>query len=409
MKISSYCNFLHHDKWCILHNTLNNEIIRIDNLLQIRELDRLYAKNIFPMDNESSLLKEMLDKKMLVDENDNQEYTLANQAIGMLRENLKIDLMTTSDCDDDLKMSDSMFAAVVEFARQRISNYDIKGMNLIIRGKYWYKLIDLLQEFLQALKIGLCRAKCGLKASVHSDGVDMTAERFQFLYKMGVENFQITLNQFDKPYHEFAVSKEWLVSVENIKRIRSLNGDYMVVLRIFVNELMAENFEEIIIFLREAFKDDKRFSCNFVISEQLKLNYSKEKISQINEKIYLPAIKHQLKFEDCLRNSMNIGKIRCSATAKHSFVINYDGKIKKCISCPLGKPIELGEIKNGRYPKLNHKRLQWMGEDHNQGRCRQCCIYPLCTGKICPYNQTNSHYCDRMVDYYFHCLEYLYY
>ncbi|MEG2013547.1 MAG: SPASM domain-containing protein [Anaerovoracaceae bacterium] len=74
----------------------------------------------------------------------------------------------------------------------------------------------------------------------------------------------------------------------------------------------------------------------------------------------------------------------CYAARKNAWLIDYDGKIKKCTSSLLDDPTnEIGDLEHGISETGYKKAAKWTSYDLPE-RCRECEILPICYGRKCP-------------------------
>ena len=177
------------------------------------------------------------------------------------------------------------------------------------------------------------------------------------------------------------------VIIENIKKL--LNNDIDVNIRINIDKTNIRSIEELLdIFIQNGLQ-----GCNISLG-QVK-NYtnmcrSRETDNLTNEQYAEIILRSQDIFLERGFKVLNypcypsLKANYCCADSINSFVIDYDGKIYKCLNDIGNKNKIVGDVKEpiNLYNKLNIEYLMW--SPFNYKKCIKCKLLPICMGG-CPY------------------------
>lgn len=225
---------------------------------------------------------------------------------------------------------------------------------------------------------------------------------FNKLVSLKVIFYQITIDGSKETHNLQRPYKNGQASYDDIlKNIRDIQANaktnvFKIGIRTNCSELIdREDMKEMFEDLSTIIKDDERFYFFF----QWVKNWGGERIENLdcellkdNQAIY----KYGEYMADSIESDIHTGGLMqikslcgvCSASAKFSFIINYDGTIHKCDSAIYGEYADLNKVgyinEYGNIILDDKKNSIWIENRFNDLECRECAQLPLCNGAPCP-------------------------
>lgn len=297
------------------------------------------------------------------------------------------------------------------FPRGKMTDHAIEGLKKFIEDKAtslselsisWFGGEPLLepeiigklsQSFLTTAK----KYNINYSADLITNGYFLTEDLFRSLLSWKIQQFMITIDGPDS-IHDLrrpliGGGGTFSKIVENLKRIKDINGDFEITIRVNFDENNLEAIPELISFLSEHFSDDSRFQtffhpvgrwggkndaelpiCNRVTADKKIYDFSNTSIQQ------------GLKISSLVEGSMMPTGSVCYAAKPHSLVVGSDGKLYKCTTALDEEVNRVGQLHADGSTELDYDKLAfWVTSGEEKDSVCQSCFYrPACQGNHCP-------------------------
>lgn len=232
----------------------------------------------------------------------------------------------------------------------------------------------------------LNKLKTPFSSMVVTNGTLLTRKNVLTLKKLGVKNFQVTIDGPKLLHDEFRPMKNNLSSfdliISNLTEVSTLCNLYI---NINLNRKNINSVAEIIKIIKDKKikarlmfsmvfeREENCFSCSFSLFDVKSdwLNAHKE------------AIKAGYNFEPFYRNSYG----PCSYFRENYFIIDPNGDLYKCISGVGNSKYLLGNVQNYGNTDYYSKLSNFLEVEYLDESCKKCNYLPLCNGG-CFYKKT---------------------
>jgi len=295
----------------------------------------------------------------------------------------------------NLRMKQKQYNSIVKWIQNSIENRLYNKVNVNFFGgeplleynniiKFLYKLYTLRQKYSDVM----------FGFSMTTNGYLLTPEKFVELHKLGIRNYQITIDGTQDKHDRtrpLANNKgSWRQIIDNLVAASKTDLDFHIIIRTNYNYDSLDDQHEFFEFIAKAF--DNRFSVYF---EPIKKLGGKNDcdlivvndIEQVAATTYLlrDAIKLGLRNDTYESFISPCGKV-CYAANPNSFVVDYDGTLKKCTLVIDDDRNNIGTLNEDGTINIDFKKhARWVSDGYISGKsCIECKLLPICMGKRCP-------------------------
>jgi len=253
-------------------------------------------------------------------------------------------------------------------------------------------------EFMTQIRKICLKHKKPFYSNITTNGYELDENTFNELLINHLRYYQITIDgpkeihNSQRPHKVNGDSFERIVS--NLLTIKEKfnKWNYRIAIRVNVSSKFRMQIGEFVDWLYENFGNDP----HFVIVWEFVRDWGGEKIKQHQELIF--DHKESNSWLDVLSQkgfAINMGLEQndltvalCTASKKHGYVINYDGKVYKCAMVVENDDFKdinnIGCINDGILDLDIGKMVKWLGRNSIDDKCISCGHYPECMGISCP-------------------------
>lgn len=406
-----------------MHNTLQNKIFKTTDKNLIKIMDQWKsAEEIKETDlnAEEYILFKDLQKNGLIIENNYDEFAVVNyryQKMIIQESAMGVIILPTRNCNfrcpycyeehENKTMSKETYCDVGLFLSKYIKQNNIKKVNIS-----WFGGEPLLEYnnicwFMNFLKESIGNDVI-LTGSMTTNGYLLTKEKMLALLKLNIIYYQITIDG-PKPFHNKTRYLSggigtWDEILNNLFDIKQVSEPFKIVLRTNFTEELLGCADEWLKYLSLNFGEDKRFEFHFETVRNLGKDNSYvnsdslffEKITTACQNVHLTS--------DKMSNFVAPFSMICYASDLNSFVIDYDGSLKKCSVCLDSSYNTIGNIKENGESIIDEEMYAWWTTYEIKEECKKCKIYPICFGKKCPNNYFDHNFCRELYEMYKSCI-----
>lgn len=415
MKLSKYTNIVKANQAYLLHNSLYNSMIKVNDDRLKKVIDSIEDKKSFEYDSSDDFLQSLNELKMIVDEGVN-ETNIANYFAYMRsKSELQIIMIVTRNCNfrcpycyqEHLK-NKSMTAGLMEQIRiailKKIQEGDFKNVEIAWFGGEPTLELEKVITFMQLLRKEM-PANVELIGQMTTNGYLLNIENLRRLVNVGVIRYQITVDGLAHTHNTTRIMEEstptWDVIIRNLEEAKKSDLQFSFAIRTNFTASIVESSYEWFRFLKERFSDDIRFNFYFEAVKKLGdlrsyiLDYSEEEARDASSYLIDVAKEVGLDFNSFYRRISPFG-MRCYAANPNSYAIDYDGTIKKC-TVSLERPKNhVGKVDNGEFI-IDEANFSWWTNYDTERKCKDCSIYPSCFGEKCPNSYPKQASCDTNI------------
>ena len=292
-------------------------------------------------------------------------------------------------------MSKQVQESIVSYVRKNINKHN----SLLVSwfGGEPLEALDVI-EYLSSQFINICKtARKNYAASMTTNGYNLTLDTYNRLYKLGVYNYQVTIDGLKEEHDNQRVlengSGTFEKIIENLLVIKE-NTNYFnssFIIRTNFTKRIFERIDEYLKFFSDAFGNDNRF--NFYI--HIASDWGGERIAAFNEEMlsknqYRDILNHILKSGYSLNLSTHFSHLNyknciCYASQKNSVVIGSDATLYKCTGDFEYEKNKVGILMQNGNMQYNNNFELWIGGLHNNDKkCDNCFFSGCCLSNNCP-------------------------
>ncbi|MBR5521326.1 MAG: radical SAM protein [Oscillospiraceae bacterium] len=420
MKFGKYTNLFISNEFLLIHNTLENKLFRTSDDKLKAVLEEIYYDNkgIESISNNkdfADVIESLKDGLFIIDD-DYNETNIANLRFSeraITNKTLGLTILPTRQCNfrcpycyeehENRVMADHMYDDILQFINDYVKKNGTQLVNISWFGGEPMLEYENICKFMEKLRDTLV-SDVLLTGSMTTNGYLLTSERFEKLLSYNVRHYQITVDG-PKEFHDstrfLAGGKgTWDVIMANLFAIKRNKSNFEIVIRTNISPELVEHLEEWYRYLSNNFINDKRFQFhpeairdlggadNSLLNNDISLY---KKISEFNINLGIDVKKTY--------NFYSPFSMICYASDRNAFVIDYDGKIKKCSVALDNDYNTVGQIRN-KNARFNEEKLSWWTSYPLKEKCYDCKIFPLCYGRKCPNGYCNEEYCDELFEIY---------
>lgn len=363
-------------------------------------------------------LKSFLDMKVIVDEflDEDEELLKAKQiAYDERNKVLNITIKPTIACNLSCiycwqsettgNMTWETMTKLLKFIDKKTEN-DINRVVISWFGGEPMLMYDNIIRFMAELKKICNKRKISYLGMMSTNGTLINAERLENLLKHHVYSFQITLDGAKELHDKSRPCKAKGISsfdtiMKNLIDIRDnvKYNTFHIIVRVNITNEFYDHMSEFMEIYKKEFSKDNRFP---LLLEDV-TNKGGEKIkknSQVLEhKFSRDYLVNELMKDDIIQhNFMNYGHgtMACNLIYDNSYNVNYDGMFYLCelLSDKFNTKLSnnLGYLDDEGNLEINHlNKLNFINSCDID--CKNCKLYPICLGALCPVNQANIKTC----------------
>lgn len=415
MKVSAFMNKFIIKNQLLLHHSLYNTSVKINNSLLVDEVSNWTPNKKIEKFLSENFYEDLLKLGFLVND-DIDEYATANYFFQQHLDSINIFMIVTQQCNfrcpycfqDHKKgvMSLDVYKKSKDFLLNTLLSLDFRTKNVDIS---WFGGEPLLEvesiiDFMSSLKEeSLIKQKnINIRGLMSTNGYLLTTNIFERLVLSGVNYFQITIDGLAETHNKsryLANKKEsWDTIINNLINIKKTNYDFRIVLRTNYTKEIFEKFPEYLKFISENFGDDSRFQIYFeavkdygTISGEGEFSVFEDESASNKQLIKLVKDNSPLSLELANKHYHTFKSLCCYAANPYQIAIDYDGTLKKC-TFDLDNPKNIVGNLFDIAPVNLHNFASWTNYKI-QEKCYNCSVYPVCFGKKCPNTYPHNNYC----------------
>lgn len=413
MKLSQFTNIIKGNGFYILHNTLYQTVMKVSGK-EAEFIDRIADQHSFEPDLRSDYQKTLVEQHMLVD-----EAVREHQLVEYYQKNsrpvyLKLILIVTRQCNfrcpycyeehEDKVMRDEMYDAVIAFIKKQLEAKKYDGVHISFFGGEPTLAYDAIIAFSKKLKAEL-PIGTPYSASMTTNGYLLTPDRFHNLVHCGVTSYQITVDSSEECHNKTRVlasgKGSWSQIIANLRAARDSQLEFRISIRTNFTPESLKGADEFYAFVAKEFGNDARFSVHYECAKNLggsnvlEMSLCNDQGDQIS---LLSQLAQKYHLEDIALYNMifSFSGLTCYAGQDNSFVIDYDGTLRKCtVSIDSERNIVGKLFQTGNFEIYPNNFSNWTCY-RLKNECLNCEILPLCTGKKCPQSYYNLKSCNEI-------------
>jgi uncharacterized protein len=414
----------------LLHNTLTNGVIKVNSTQLKSYVDCISSTKTFsydPQDEFQSVLKSL---GMIVDEKEDELASLNSLYFSFEHNSeLYVMLIVTRRCNFrcaycyeeyiDSDMDQSIFNTTKNFIISQIQQENFNNVYLSFFGgepTLMAKEINAFMKELLAENEALSKP-AAIKAIMTTNGFLLTPELIDEFISNRIIRYQITVDGMEAEHDSsrYLAGKKgtWKKIIDNLNYFKKVkNEDVSVLIRSNISPNVYSNIDHWLEYLHENFNDHKRFRMHFEIAKNFgKMNDQTFAVINNEIEVILDIIERSKKWRLPLElvgfRTMPFSLV-CYAARQFSYIVDYNGEIKKCTSSSLDEPYNLvGELGTKGLTLDFKKAAQWTSYGLSE-KCKSCEILALCYRRKCPVSKDSFKNCDYLKQSYYKGLEYSY-
>ena len=259
-------------------------------------------------------------------------------------------------------------------------------------------------NFMKKLK-SFVNESCSIEGSMTTNGYLLNEDLFNELLSCNVNSYQITidgLREFhDKTRFLSGGYGTWDKIMGNLLKAKNTSRSFRILIRTNYTEESILKYREWLNILKDSFGDDERFAfyCETVKDlggSNTRYAYNNKKPDPIGSVLSdMKSLNLNSSGYEYLTNNFSY---ICYASRQNSFVIDFDGTLKKCTVLLDSDKNIIGNIGN-QLDSIDFKKTAWWTSYNHKEECRSCYIYPICYGKKCPASYFSKDSCRMFKEY----------
>lgn len=429
MKLSRFTTILKKEPSYILHNTLVNSALKVNSNKLKEFVDDIEFGKIFQLDKTDEFQMTMKRLGMIVDES-LDEMSILNSRYFMFEHmsELYIMLIVTRRCNfrcaycyeeytnDD--MSQEVFNNVKSFILQQIDQNHFKSVFISFFGGEPTLMAKEINQFMNELLLENQKLSypAYIRAIITTNGYLLTPDMLDQFISNHIVRYQITLDgmeeEHDRSRYLASGKGTWSTIIENLKYFNNIhNKDVSVLLRSNVTPGLYKKIDEWLEYLHVNFSNSV-FRIHFETAKNFgHMNDENFELLENEKDVIMDIIDRSKKWKLPLEllgfKTMPFSMV-CYAARQFSYIVDFDGKVKKCTSSSLDQPYNcIGRITSKGMEIDWSMAAQWTSYDLKE-ECKKCSILPLCYRRKCPIGKNSYDNCSLLKQSYLKGLEYFY-
>ena len=257
----------------ILYNSLSGAIIAVTEPDELIKVQNILSNELNTYNETDETLKILFDNGILVEEDKNElEYLQFLYEREVVRnQELSLTLITTRQCNlrcvycyekhENLVMSEKIYHSLELYIKESLKNRKYSGVSITLFGGEPFLEYDKVIAFLEKVQNICTKYHASYGVGATSNGALIYPERFEKLYQLGVNYYQITIDGLEETHNMYRKSLDKKGSfqkiIENLKYMNSTDYDFEVTIRTNFNEEVFKRAKEFYQFIAGNF--DQRF------------------------------------------------------------------------------------------------------------------------------------------------------
>ncbi len=429
MKISKFTTILKKDSQYILHNTMFNTVLRVSAPRLQEYVSSIESGKSFQIDESDEFQITLKRLNMIVDETEDEMSSL-NSRYFMFEHTseLYVMLIVTRRCNfrcaycyeeytnDD--MPEEVFNNTKMFILRQIEEKHFKNVFISFFGGEPTLMAKEINQFMSELikENSKLVVPAHIRAIITTNGYLLSSDMLKQFIDNHIVRYQITLDGMEKEHNSSRYlvggGDTWERIVENLRYFNCIDDPKVsVLLRSNVTPGLYKKIDEWLKFLHDNFSSSI-FRIHFETAKDFGHMNNKDFELLDNEEDVITDIidrakKWRLPLELIGFITMPFSMV-CYAARQFSYIIDYDGTVKKCTSSSLDQPHNCVGKLTSKGMELNwNMAAQWTSYELDE-QCRTCKILPLCYRRKCPIARNSFDNCSLLKQNYLKGLEYFY-
>jgi len=412
LHFSKYTSCIEDSNELLLYHSLTGSLIRIIEEEKINHVRKLINKNSFA-DDGSEVIKTLKEQGFLFP-SDIDETEIAKQLFidrASCRDSLRLMIYVTNACNFrcvycpqphteeymDMKTIVDICEAIKKYA---VAN-STKTVIISWFGGEPLLNTEVIENAMESLSQFCSEHNIILLSGMTTNGYGLTDVVFERLIKLGVNEYQITLDGLSETHDRNRFTRDgkptWERIWSNLIYMNNTEYKFSVSLRINVNKSNADSAKELIKLKKE--KLDERFTLQIQPITNMggmgnpNSEYCTESEAE-DVRIDLYSLLGGMKDEGFRRISRILRPfgLMCNCAKIDYLIIKTDGTICKCELLIDDEHNCIGKIDNSEL-RLNLARLAQYVAPSFSNECQECKIFPLCYGLYCPHKKSLKYSC----------------
>lgn len=406
---SKFLYFLHADNNCLVYDTLNTRLYKIDGgdweFLQkdSKELNKYLRSN-------PQKYKLLQDNQLIYKSNFDQINYMNYKIDNIFHEKtLQLTILPTNACDFRCKycfechgkdyMTDDVQDRIIKYLRRQIPKFNSVyicwfGGEPLLQKNRIYTIMEAAQQ------IG---RKCGVPVigQITTNGYQLDLETFEALNKLNIIHYHVTIDGPESVHDSLrphvsgkGTYKTILNNLTEIKK-KSNYHHFSIMIRANTNKNTYLQYTDFLQEVAPIFDGDHRFL--FFVQ---KINdWGGEGVKQMSEELlnnekqlWEELIPQMNTINNNFGGMRNLSAVTsCSLKTRNSYAIYVDGSVYKCSMAIQGLSADndygkVGELlSNGKLDIDERKLADFSKKPQLYDKCEQCCWLPFCLVGMCPY------------------------
>lgn len=415
LKFSDYTSIFKTDYDYILHNTLNNALMRVHNESMKSRIDELVQMEQFDL-SDLEIDNVLKAQDFILDENINEQNIVNLRYLQYSQKSLGIIMIPTRQCNfacpycyeehENKHMTDKVYEEALSTIVALNKKHHFSSIQIAWFGGEPMLAYEHIIEFMSKLRNSL-DASTHLEGQMTTNGYLLQKEKFVNLVHHGVTSYQITVDGLADTHNKTRVPSNrkptWDQIIGNLQDMKTTELDFSIMIRTNFTSEIIRDAEEWFDYVKKEFLHDQRYMFYF---EAVKNIGGTNPQFVYNDGRESDAVDELLKLAKCkgivpraFNSRLNNFGMMCYAGKINNMVIDYDGTIRKCTVRLDDEKNAVGKIEasGGR---IDEGKYSWWTSYDMDDDCRKCKVYPLCYGKKCPSTYKKGSYCKGIVSIY---------
>lgn len=357
-------------------------------------------------DISAEIREELLKRGYLVSQNKDEDYAVKLNMLETIYDEkyLNLIIMPTEQCNfrckycyetfEKGKMSSTLQEAIIKYVKKNILDYT--GLCVVWFGGEPLMALDVI-EYLSENFIKICKAaKRQYVSGMSTNGYNLTTDVFARLYKLKVLEYQITLDGVKTQHDNQRILANGNGTfdriVDNLIQIKSKRAlGAVFTIRTNFTKSIIENIDEYLMFYKQNFGDDARFSLYVKQAGDWGGERVKSFSGELTESVQAYVLNKAKEYGITFGNSGHFKELQCGwstcyAAKRNNYVIGSDGTIYKCTVHFEMPENRVGRLDVDGFMELNDNIIKWiMPFAESENKCSGCFYKANCFPIKCPY------------------------
>ena len=428
MKYSRFNNVLRAEDY-LVHNTLADTVLKVKNPALKQTIDDLASGKPFTYDENDDFHKTLKDLNMLVEDSENEMNTLNSLYFEFEhRSELGVVMLVTRKCNFrcpycyeeyiDSDMSPQVFDDTRNFILNRIKQDHFKVVYVSFFGGEPSLMSKEIIAFMEQLlkENDELPEPAKIYGVITTNGYLLTPDVIDKFVENHITRYQITVDGLEESHNSsrYLIGKQgtWKQIISNLQYFKQVDSPNLnVLIRSNITPAIYSEIDEWLAFLNDNFN---QYPYRFHFETAKDFGHMNDKSfglltdeSAVLMDIMDRAKKYKLPLEIVGFHTKPFSMV-CYAARQFTYIVDYDGGVKKCTSSALDEPYNcIGKLTSEGLDIDFKKSAQWTSYDLGEP-CKSCPILALCYMRKCPVGRRTYQQCNLLIDGYWKGLEYFY-